>query len=76
MKPGEWFIKSLLYDDTLYQYVTMHVSETPFIVVHAVFLLLGLIKITINSTPKHVKKPTIMKILSLNHIFLLQRNLE
>lgn len=69
MKPGEWFIKSLLYDDILYQYVTMHVSETPFIVVHAVFLLLGLIKITINSTPKHVKKPTIMKILSLNHIF-------
>ena len=59
MKPGEWFRKSLLYDDILYQYVTMHVSETPFIVVHAVFLLLGLIKITINSTPKHVKKPTI-----------------
>jgi hypothetical protein len=47
----------------------MNVSETPLIIVHAAFLSLGLIKITVNSTPKHVKKPTIMKILSLNHVF-------
>jgi hypothetical protein len=62
-------MKSLLYDDILYQYVTMNVSETPLIIVHAAFLLLGLIKITVNSTPKHVKKPTIMNILSLNPVF-------